>query len=284
MNHRSSTYEYTNGERKIIDPVVARLKEVRRLEREAKANDLRLKKGLKPKPRPKPKATIPLRTGPSVSKPKVSRPEPTPKSSTASTVPRKPVKMNFAELMKKANTIDSSKLSIQLKPKPKSQETKVKSLETKVKSRPRTPNDIKDGSTDRFQGSRAEKTAENTKQPLPMRRPSQSLSHRLSHKSKLTKTQVYGDRDQDGDVSLEMDDFIEDDMAGNYDRDEIWALFNRKQRSEYNNDYDSDDMEATGMEIFDEELRSRRSAEAEDRRELIQEQQRAEMKRQRRNR
>ena len=39
----------------------------------------------------------------------------------------------------------------------------------------------------------------------------------------------------------------------------------------YGDDYDSDDMEATGAEIFDEEYQSRLDAEREDRREMEEE-------------
>lgn len=78
-----------------------------------------------------------------------------------------------------------------------------------------------------------------------------------------------------------MDDFIEDDEdegyhskskhsnGPGYDRDEIWAMFNRgKKRSEY--DYDEledDDMEANEMEILEEEEMARKMARLEDKRE-----------------
>ncbi|MBL3706193.1 hypothetical protein GI582_26415, partial [Sulfitobacter sp. BDSS02] len=79
----------------------------------------------------------------------------------------------------------------------------------------------------------------------------------------------------------DMDDFIEDDEdegyhskskhsnGPGYDRDEIWAMFNRgKKRSEY--DYDEledDDMEANEMEILEEEEMARKMARLEDKRE-----------------
>ncbi|GCE98767.1 hypothetical protein ZYGM_004001 [Zygosaccharomyces mellis] len=75
----------------------------------------------------------------------------------------------------------------------------------------------------------------------------------------------------------DMDDFIEDDEEDRtaverdpgYDRDEIWALFNRgKRRSDYAfDDGDEDDMEANEGEIIEEEERARKMARLEDKRE-----------------
>lgn len=51
-----------------------------------------------------------------------------------------------------------------------------------------------------------------------------------------------------------------------YDRDEIWSMFNRgKRRVDYIEDEDDlSDMEATGADLFKEELRSSRVARQED--------------------
>lgn len=53
-----------------------------------------------------------------------------------------------------------------------------------------------------------------------------------------------------------------------YSKDEIWEIFNRgKKRSYYNDDYDSDDMEATGTEILEDEERTLKQAKLDDLRE-----------------
>ncbi|QLG71238.1 hypothetical protein HG535_0B02770 [Zygotorulaspora mrakii] len=76
----------------------------------------------------------------------------------------------------------------------------------------------------------------------------------------------------------DMDDFIEDDEEDDgkqsshdvgFDRNEIWAMFNRgKKRSDYAfDDYEDDDMEANEMEILEEEERARKMARLEDKRE-----------------
>ena len=94
----------------------------------------------------------------------------------------------------------------------------------------------------------------------------------------------YGREEEEGDDYSDLDGFIEDDEeewsgrgghAGGrdegYDKDEIWAMFNRgKRRSDYNyyDDYDEDDdMEANEMEILEEEEESRKVARMEDKRE-----------------
>lgn len=93
----------------------------------------------------------------------------------------------------------------------------------------------------------------------------------------------YEDEEEE-EMDSELDDFIEDDLGEEetryssrsedpgYNRDEIWAMFNRgRSRSRYYNDYDddddADDMEANEMEILDEEEYATRMAKLEDKRE-----------------
>lgn len=109
-------------------------------------------------------------------------------------------------------------------------------------------------------------------------------------KERLEKTKKRYERYNDEEDS-ELDDFIEDDEDDDsryyqrqrsdrhndnvgYDRDEIWAMFNKgKSRSDYvrrdyEEDYDDfDDMEANEMEIMDEEDHATRMAKLEDKRE-----------------
>lgn len=89
--------------------------------------------------------------------------------------------------------------------------------------------------------------------------------------------------DEDEDIDSGLDDFIEDasdeeesrysarSRNPGYNRDEIWAMFNRgKNRPHYYSDYDDeneDDMEANEMEILEEEEYATRMARLEDKKE-----------------
>lgn len=110
-----------------------------------------------------------------------------------------------------------------------------------------------------------------------MRGPSAKLSQSLQ----LRNDEAGDDEDSDMSSFLASED---EEQSQDYDRDEIWAMFNRgKKRSHFDrDDYDSDDMEATGAEIWEEETQSKRTAEMEDRRELAEEQRLREIKRKRR--
>lgn len=333
-SRQSSTYSYDNGERKIIDPVVARLKEARRLEREKKEQEAREKKGLRPKkPTKTPKATIPLRQGPNKSKsssPTTSGNGRTKSSrtTTGSSFPpppapparSKPTKMNFNELMKKASSMDQNKLSISYKAKSRSPEsdkekTSARSHLPSTGRIGRSPQSLAKSATDlklrKHQAMLARRNGNpkdvsqsipnQPRVPLPTRGPSEKLAQKLKGRSTKSNSSTnlrngksnhggYDDYDEEEeDEDDDMDSFIASDeedqyQEGDYDRDEIWAMFNRgKSRSafEHYDDYDSDDMEATGAEIFEEENKSKRRAEIEDRKELEEEQRRAELKKQR---
>lgn len=288
--NKSSTYAYDNGERKIIDPVVAKLKEARRLEKEKKEKELREKKGLAPKPKPKPKLklTIPMRTSGNSNLPKrdKSKSKSPGKDVKPIVQPRRPVtKMNFNDLMKKATTIDQSKLSISFKSKSRSPETSSgpgKHIKPKTSSdRPlksHNPKPIVKKPTKSTSPPQINVPAKLTA-PIPTRKPSEKLAAKLKQKQQ-SKEEVEYESDMDSFIASDEEDYQRD--VG-YDRDEIWKMFNKgKSRSDFQyDDYDSDDMEATGAEILEEELRSKRRAELEDRRELEEEQRRAELKRQR---
>lgn len=291
--HKSSTYKYENGERKIIDPVVARLKEARRLEKEKKEQETRAKKGLAPRQPKTPKATIPLRTGPSVKAKAKSTPVKTTTALPVSSRP-KPTKMKFSDLMKKASTIDQTKLSINIKAKSLSPSLEAKragksgessrhtSASPKLGARPSNISSRSPGPS--LAGKRIPKVVQEAapRAPLPIRAPSAKLSQKLKGRpSRSEQHNKYHEEDED-----DMDDFIasdEEEYEQDYNRDEIWAMFNKgRKRSQIQyDDYDSDDMEATGAEIFDEERKSKRRAELEDRKEMEEEQRRAEEKRRR---
>lgn len=111
----------------------------------------------------------------------------------------------------------------------------------------------------------------------------QSRRDRFGRQYNKSNNDNYED-DEEEEVDSELDDFIEDDLGEEetryssrsedpgYNRDEIWAMFNRgRSRSRYYNDYDddddADDMEANEMEILDEEEYATRMAKLEDKKE-----------------
>lgn len=122
--------------------------------------------------------------------------------------------------------------------------------------------------------------------------PNSKIKQRLEKKGYRTShhnRDRYGGRvqEEEEEVDSELDDFIEDDEdeeemndryrssrkedAG-YDRDEIWAMFNKgRGRSHYRDDYDDyedeDDMEANEMEILEEEEYATKMARLEDKKE-----------------
>lgn len=300
----------TPGEPRPVDPVVARLKAARKAEREAAERLAREKKGLAPKkvaakPRkpsalPKPGPAVPrtkgaVKTGVSAkSGPAAAARTPVPPAE------RKP-KMSFSELMKKASSIDHSKITVNIGAKQKSpdlqrkgdaplrrKEPSAKPVEPRLSGpqRPvRAPTSAKPLAKPVARSSVAPKAPPPkpaVKAPLPIRKPSAQLQQKL----KRTPTaQESADEDSDLDSFIELDeeDAVEQDQG--YDRDEIWAIFNRgKKRTYYNADSDSDDMEATGAEIWQEEDRSKRDAMLEDKREAEEEARRAALKKARKQR
>ena len=296
-----------------VDPVVAQLKEKRRLENELKLQQAREKKGLPPLKR----QTAKLSTARAPSKPRThgTKPgaQPTPRqphkpagsahpagpahpagsAPRAASVPAK--KLKFTELMKRASKIDQSQLSINIRPKTASPEVSSKpkpAVKPTILKKPGKMAPLKASSEP------ANRTTPQSKAraPIPIRKPSSVLEQKLKSKSGPTKqssSRYQYDNDEYGDDE-ELDGFVVSDEEeqnqyeeADYDRDEIWAMFNKgRKRSYYDryDDYDSDDMEATGAEILDEEFRSRRTAELEDKREALEEQRLAAAKRARKNR
>lgn len=106
-------------------------------------------------------------------------------------------------------------------------------------------------------------------------KPNEKLRRQLEMRKQNSKSRA--PLEDDGS---DLDDFIENDTMetndrrrsqrdAGYDRDEIWAMFNRgKRRSDYAfDDYEDDDMEANEMEILEEEEQAGRMARLEDKRE-----------------
>ena len=308
LNNKNQ-YRYNNGETRTVDPVVARLKAARKLEREKKEQEAREKKGLAPK---KPKS-VPRNTSTNssrsneVKKSNMGRINNPSISSSTSMRPNlsqspKPVKkMNFNDLMKKASKIDQSKLSVSIKPKAKSPEVRPVTSKHKPLSRAssaptegnRNVPTRKDGRSTISKYPNSDDNKPTTRAPLPVRKPSTKLEEKLksSGKTKPSATRngrshSYDDSEDEYSESFIVSDEEEADYGNSnahyYDRDEIWAIFNRGKKRSYYDRYDNedsgDDMEATGAEIWEEEMRSKRNAELEDRRELEEEKRLAALK------
>lgn len=117
--------------------------------------------------------------------------------------------------------------------------------------------------------------------PLPTRGPSAKLQAQLKGRAPAQRAPKHVESDESDNDSFIESDGDEEVADVGYDRDEIWSMFNRgRKRSYYDryDDEDSDDMEATGAEIFEEELRSKSHAMREDMRELKEEQRLAALK------
>lgn len=262
-----------------VDPVVARLKAARKAEKEQKERELRAKKGLAAKKELKPRATSQAVKQQKQTQKQTQKQRP----DTRSSLPQKEKKpkMSFTQLMKKASSIDQSKMGISITAKTPERLQSPKNPSKRPETGPRTSiNDLRidrggrrgvAGKTVR-KPQNAQSTQEKTRAPIPMRKPSAKLELKL-------KSRTQENEESDDDLSSFIASDEEQVPNSKYDRDEIWQMFNRKKRSYYERyDDDSDDMEATGAEIWEEEMRSKRNALDEDRREMEEEQRRAEAK------
>lgn len=301
----NNQYKYNNGETRVVDPVVARLKATRKLEREKKEQDSREKRGLAPnKPKLSSRSTnsndsrnVKKSSGANRPKNFDVRPSTSTNMRATPSPSHKPVKkMNFNDLMKKASKIDQSKLSVSIKPKTKSRDSHPTANKYKPTSRASSaPTESYRNTVKRKEGPSTAPKFSNTDDnkptkatPLPIRKPSSKLEERLtgktkSNNSKYGRSDSHDDFEDDDSESFIVSDEeeVEYGNAPDYDRDEIWAIFNRGKKRSYYDRYDNDsgdDMEATGGEIWEEEMRSKRNAELEDRRELEEQQRLASLK------
>ncbi|SCW04292.1 LAFE_0H10308g1_1 [Lachancea fermentati] len=239
------------------DPAVRRLKELRRQEQ--------LKKGAnKPKP-PAPsnkrrrRDDEPMATEAKFKR-KIGANDKKPVTPLTRREPLK--KLSFEELMKEAEEKAKNKSASpeSFAPnhknarKPPLQKPGFKSGKSKVRTQAnQTPPSIK------------KETKPKIKVPLAkaaLAQPSEKLRKKLDLIKKSRRDQGYED---DGNL----DDFIDDDEEElDYDRDEIWAMFNKgRKRAEYQYSDDESDMEANELEIFEEEEKASRMARLEDKRE-----------------
>lgn len=276
-----------------VDPVVAKLKALRKAENEKRQQAQKSKKqaaslqGKAASKSPKPAGLAVSR------KPSKAPPTKAMQSSQPARTPpaEKKPKMSFSDLMKKASSVDQSKLLITIVPKTKAEPSEPASkpaARTKIpltgKMKTLTSQLAKPKQQPRPKPIRASA-------PLPTRQPSAALQSRLSTlktgRQNKPRRPEYRNNNQNGDNDLEeedeysenddMDSFIEEDgeehvSRAGYDREEIWAMFSRgRKRYHAQDDYDSDDMEATGAEIFEEEMASKKRALMEDKREMEEE-------------
>lgn len=325
-----------------VDPAIARLKELRRLERE------KLEK-LKPTTLRK-NSTRPANTAQQQQQQRNQGQESQQKASTqrsktsSSTVkntskkvssyeltpvakqqPTRP-KMSYSELMKKAATIDQSKFSVKYPGKDALTKSTTNSASSPSASasasasRTSTPippskNGLKHEkerrfnsagkrpSTDTYKNGQKAQAKQQTRpknihhqetikdSALPSSRdlhkrmalakaaPRQAnakIQEMLEKKRKMRQEHMknrnveYEESDDElSDFLVSDDEFEEEDgegsNGGGYNREEIWAMFNKGKKRQYVYDDDSDDMEATGAEVLEEERRSKINAEREDR-------------------
>lgn len=223
----------------------------------------------------------------------------------------KKLKMSFSELMKKASLIDQSKMSIAIKQKTKSPEN-VRPRRTPRpdgESRQKNGESARSGhSSKTFRSDRVRPNGPSAREapnrhgagnggrdsareprdprpemraPLPTRQPSEKLQAQLKGRQSAAREEEEYDEDDWGSFIASDEEEEQQAYGGDYDRDEIWSMFNKgRKRSYYTqfDDEDSDDMEATGAEILEEEQRSKRRAMEEDMREMKEEQKLAAMK------
>lgn len=276
-----------------VDPVVAKLKALRKAENE-KRQAAQISKKLATPGQLKSVSKSPKPAGLAVSrKPSGVRTAKAIHSSQPAHNPpgEKKPKMSFSDLMKKASSIDQSKLLISILPK-----TKTEASEPASKAAARTK--IPLTGKMKIPTSQLLKPKQQppprpirTSAPLPTRQPSAALQSKLStlkpNRQNKPRRPEFRNGNQSGanDVDEEqeysedddMDSFIEEDgedhrSRAGYDREEIWAMFSRgRKRTHAHDDYDSDDMEATGAEIFEEEMASKKRALMEDKREMEEE-------------
>lgn len=197
-------------------------------------------------------------------------------------------KLSFEELMKQAENNAHEKASNKAASPPQrapvqrpKKEATSHSFPRKVGFKKKIDRNIKPATSTEVV---RQKAAPHEKKPEPVRirtigaglaKPNEKIRKQLEQRKQQSRRPI-----RDEESESDMDDFIEDDTGemndrwasqheADYDRDEIWALFNRgKRRSEMMyDDYDDDDMEANEMEILEEEEKAGRMARLEDKRE-----------------
>lgn len=230
------------------DPLVARLKAARLAEREAllakKVASSSKSSSTSSTSRLKPSKTI--RSKPSISREDKLRQE----ILLDHQLERKIKKPSYKELMLQAAKIDTSKMAISIKTKTHSKQTPKLDLSSKTKAKtiPTTP---RQGSRTEEQPKIRQESVAKQKQNIDISRPARRPAR-------------YQDYEEDDELSDFLDS--EDESLIDY-HSEILNLFGNRKRQYYDDD-SSDDMEATGADILNEENRSSRILQYEEQREL----------------
>ncbi|CCH46228.1 hypothetical protein BN7_5819 [Wickerhamomyces ciferrii] len=290
-----------------IDPAVQRLKELRRIENAKK-------EAANPKPKTQRRNNTSSSSTSSSRQPAVRRrriPEVQVKESAIQQRPRSssPQKrLSFKELMMQAE--EKAKLLKERKeqsPNP----TQITAPKHISKTQPRSTRPSPNPQSSTYSSIRRSTTPTNNiprqrSAPPPQRpqaappkpkprpkefaKPSAQLQAKLDAKKRKEQTmkkqskQNYYDEDEYESDFIEDDEEIEEEEEDvGYDRDEIWKMFNRgKSRSDFiDQDDDLSDMEATGSEVLNEEMRSAKRARLEEKEEAERERRRIEEKRRR---
>ncbi|CEP63307.1 Spt2p LALA0_S07e07162g [Lachancea lanzarotensis] len=249
------------------DPAVKRLKELRRKEKVKIA----VKSGKKI---PAPSSERKKKEGPSMMNTDTKFRRKVGDYSNGSVKPVQPIqrapmkKLSFEELMKQAD--EGAKSLIE----PSATAHNVSSGKEKSKVRAVQLEKPKRDSSVKKKISMPPRPHEGKKKTIPKTRqisvpapsiaqPNAKLRKKLDlmRKTKQVKND-YSDEEND------MDDFIEDDeKEAEYNRDEIWAIFNKgRKRRDFESD-DESDMEANEMEILEEEEQASKLARLEDKKE-----------------
>lgn len=219
--------------------------------------------------------------------------KPSPSSSSPQTSTTKKKSLKFHELLKQADQVDSEKLKLQVKVR---KEPREKQQSLRARRSPSTEAKTRDPkiATSNSRTTQTKRVEQSTA-PAKLAGPSQRLASKLNYQPKpqsnpvkqkeglakpsaklLEKRRAKQQYEQYSDGE-DLSDFIVDDEEeelapasgrrnnDDYDREEIWNIFNRgKRRYRDMEDDDLSDMEATGSQVFAEEQRSAARARRED--------------------
>lgn len=281
-----------------VDPAVQRLKELRRLENAKK-------EASNPKPKTQRARTSTSSTSRAPAVRRRKTPEVSIKPSVLQERPRSssPQKrLTFAELMSQAQEKSKALASKEEQPQqvptqppkftPKTQPKATQSRNQRSSSAPSSAQGVRRtpiaSSNSRPPSRPSSRPLETVSSRPKFAQPSAKLQAKLDAKRKRqqerkSRANCYEQEEDSYESDFIVDDEDEEQEEEDYDRDEIWKMFNRgKSRSDYvNYDDDLSDMEATGSEVLNEEMRSAKRARLEERAEAERERRRIEEKRRR---
>lgn len=186
-------------------------------------------------------------------------------------------KLSFKEIMQQADKVNTDNLKLTVKVRKDSENGKKQqpqsSRANKSQGRARsTPDgdkgpDVKPSTSSRPSPKPSTSPSppvskKASSAPAPFSRPMESLVEKQKRRRQRYEDE-YDDEDDDGFI---VDDEEEEQDLG-YNRDEIWKIFGRRRRDDFDEDDDLSDMEATGSQVLEEESRSSLQARLDDKRE-----------------